>query len=484
MTIHARHFLILILPAALILSACIPASPAPASTLDQPTLTGTTGPIPAVTGTISSSPTLTPTLTPSIAVDPATLRGLSLQVWHAFTGGAGEFFASQVSQFNAANEWGIVVSQAGYGDYTTLFEAVNTSLESSGRTPELVAALPEQTLSWDASASIVDLSPYLSDPVWGLGNDSLAAIPRIFWAQDDLNGKQLGVPAQRSARFLFYNQTWAHELGFDNPPATADEFRRQVCAANASFRTDPSPQNDGFGGWIVDTDWQTSYSWLLAFGGGAVVSVPAGDVVNGNAYNFLTDPNQTALGFLKSLFDDNCAWLSEEPTPYDSFARRSALFVSGDLAEVPMAVESMSRLKNADEWTLVPFPGTSGSVLVTYGPSYSLLKSTPEKQLAAWLFTRWLLSPENQAGWVETTGLFPLLNSVLDLIGPYRTASPQWNAAVGDLSLAQGVPQLASWRKVRYVLEDGTRVIFLTGLTLDQIPSVLAEMDSTAKEIK
>ena len=140
-----------------------------------------------------------------------------------------------------------------------------------------------------------------------------------------LDGKQLGLPAQRSARFLFYNQTWAHELGFSSPPATADEFRQQACAANASFRTDTSPQNDGYGGWIVDTNWQTTYSWLLAFGGG---------VVDGDSYAFRTDPNLAALQFLKGLYDDNCAWLSTEPTPFDSFARRSALFVSGDLAEV------------------------------------------------------------------------------------------------------------------------------------------------------
>jgi len=406
-------------------------------------------------------------------VDPAALRGVSLQVWHAFAGGAYGVFANQVAQFNAVNEWGIVVTQTGYGDYVTLFDAVNAALESGG-TPDLVAALPEQTLSWDASASVVELSPYLGDPAWGPGSDVIADFPPVFWAQDNLDGKQLGVPAQRSARFLFYNKTWAHELGFDSPPATADEFRQQACAANASFRTDASPQNDGYGGWIVDTDWQTTYSWLLAFGGG---------VVDGNAYGFRTDPNLAALQFLKGLFDDHCAWLSTEPTPFDSFAGRSALFVSCDLAEVPMANESMSRLNNTDEWTLVPFPGTTGSVLVTYGPSYSVLKSTPEKQLASWLFARWLLSLENQAQWVEATGLFPLLNSVLDMIGPYRTASPQWDAAVGNLSLAQGVPQLASWRKVRYVLEDGTKVIFQTNIPVDQIPSVLTEMDSTAKEI-
>ena len=465
--IPARRPLLLVLLAALLLSACSPGTPTPASTLTLPADTGT--PVP--------TPTVTNTQVPPISVDPAALRGLDLQVWHAFAGAAEAVFTDQVTRFNAGNEWGIIVTPAGYGDYPTLFDAVNTALES-GPTPDLVAALPEQTLSWAASDSVVDLSPYVSDPVWGLGSDGIAGFRQVFWAQDILDGKQLGVPAQRSARFLFYNETWARELGFTSPPATADEFRRQACAANASFRLNASPQDDGYGGWIVDTDWQTVYSWLLAFGGGVVVSPPDGGVVDGNPYGFRTDPNLAALQFLKGLFDDNCAWISTEPAPFDSFARRSALFVSGDLAQVSATDAAMSSLNNKDEWTLLPFPGSDGSVVVTYGPSYSVLKSTPEKQLAAWLFARWLLSPENQVQWVDATGLFPLLNSIQE---PYP--SLQWQAAVGDLSQAQGVPQLASWRKVRYVLEDGTNFIFHTGLPVDQIPSILTEMDTTANEL-
>ncbi len=470
MHIQAQRILIFAAVALLLLSACSPGSnlPTPTPSLSVPSTT--------------SAPTLIPTLVPTLAGDPAALRGLTLQVWHAFAGGADAVFTSQVERFNSDNQWGIKVTQAGYGDYPTLFDAVNSALESGG-TPDLVAALPEQTLSWEASASIVDLSPYISDPNWGLGSDVVADFPPVFWNQDTLAGKQLGLPAQRSARFIFYNQAWARELGFEKPPVSADEFRQQACAANASFRVDSNTQNDGYGGFIMDTDWQTIYSWLLAFGGG---------VVDGTAYGFRTDPNLAALQFLKGLYDDNCAWLATDPNnpdvissgPYfDQFAERSALFVSGDLAGVPLAVESMTRIKNTDEWTVLPFPGPAGSVVVTDGPSFSLLKSTPEKQLAAWFFIRWLLSPENQAQWVEATGLFPLFHSVMDQVGPYRASYPQWEAAVGDLSMALGVPQLASWRKIRYLLEDGVKVIFQTNLPLDQLPSILIEMDSTAKAI-
>jgi ABC-type glycerol-3-phosphate transport system substrate-binding protein len=466
------RLLALSLLAALAFSACGTGSPTFGTNMaaSPAVIGGNSSPSPSP----NTAPSPTPTPLPSVGVDPAALHGLTIQVWHAFAGPAADLFTNRVAQFNADNQWGIVVTASDYGDYTSLFESMNTALDA-GKAPDLVDALPEQTLAWQALGKVVDLQPYLVDPQWGLGKEAIADIPSIFWSQDNVNGKQLGLPAERSARFIFYNQTWAHELGFANPPSTADQFRQQACAANASFLKDADPTNDGYGGWIVDTDWQTTYSWLLAFGGG---------VADGNTYGLRTDPNLAALQFIKGLFDSHCAWLSTEPTPFDSFARRSALFVSGDLAELPTEMESMKSLKNSDEWTVLPFPGTQESGLVAYGPSYTVLKSTPERQLAAWLFARWLLSPESQAQWVEATGLFPLRNSVMNMIGPYLLASPQWGTAVASLPQAQDVPQMASWRKVRYVLEDGMTVLFQENLPQDKLPALLVEMDAMAQELK
>jgi multiple sugar transport system substrate-binding protein len=466
MTKLPLRLLTLILLTGFIFSGCVPYSPTPATPTPLPVDTATTVP-PLI-------PSATATQFAPITLQASAIRGVAIQTWHAFSGAAADVFKQQTDLFNGTNQWGIVVNPTSYGDYPSLFYAVNNALGSASGRPDLVVALPEETLAWNASHSVVDLNPYLQDATWGLGNDAIADFPAVFWDQDRIHGVQLGVPAQRSARFLFYNQTWAHALGFSSPPQTMDEFRKQACAANASYRKDANLQNDGYGGWIVDTSWQTTYSWLLGFGGG---------VADGSAYGFRTDPNLAALRFIKQLFDDHCAWLSTEPTPFDSFARRSALFISGDLAEVTSIAGSMSLDKNHDEWTLIPFPGTTGRVIVAYGPSYSVLKTSPEKQLAAWVFTRWLLSPQDQAQWVEAAGLFPLRTSVLDQIGPYRSASPQWDAALDALSLAQGVPQLASWRNVRYVLEDGVDVIIRMNTPLDQIPSALTEMDAMAQEL-
>lgn len=477
LTPRSIHIACLTLLAAFVFSACGPAFSTSTPTLRQ----AQGGDSDLLTGAPSATPTpaTTPTPTQWIEVTPDSLRGIRIQVWHAFSGPAADVFTTQLAQFNTLNQWGIVVYQSAHGNYSTLFDSVDSALATI-RQPDLVVALPEQALTWEAKGAVVDLNPYVFDPTWGLTANEIADIPAVFWMQDQVDGQRLGVPAQRSARFLFYNQSWARELGFNSSPATVKEFRQQACAANAYYRKDAIKQNDGYGGWIVNSQADTVLAWLLAFGGG---------VVKDGNIRFATPANQSALEFLKGLYDENCAWISTEPNPYESFARRSALFVTGDLAEAPRLTQTLALLGNTDEWTALPFPGPNGTALVTSGSSYTLLQSSPEKQLAAqhslaaWLFVRELLSPENQAKWVEATGLLPLRFSALDHLEKYRSDHPQWNIAVGYIPEAQGTPQLASWRMAQHILGDGTEFIFRTNLAVEKIPSILNEMDATVEEI-
>ena len=144
---------------------------------------------------------------------------------------------------------------------------------------------------------------------------------------------------------------------------------------------------------------------------------------------------------------------------------------------------AMSAAGSSDEWTLIPFPGLDTPLVVGYGPSYTVLRSSPEEQLAAWLFTRWMLSVDNQASWVETAGLLPLRSSLMELVAPYRRAYPQWENAAGTLDLMKTAPELAAWRKVRYLLEDGVKTMFQVNLPLEGIPALLEEMQDTALDL-
>lgn len=411
------------------------------------------------------------TSAPAIPIQADALKGIKVHIWHAYMGSAADAFTNQLAAFNSTNEWGIVVYQTAYAGYSELLEAVNASLAGGG-SPDLVVLLPEQALT--LQRALVDLNRYIHEPQWGLSKTDLADIPSVFWMQDEVDGFRLGMPAQRTARLMVYNQAWASEMGFNTLPLTTDEFHQQVCAANNSKRLDADPGNDGYGGWIIDADPYTVLSWFYAFGGG---------VVNGDAYHFSSDENLAALTYVKGLYDSNCAYLSTEPNPYLSFANRSGLFATVNLEELDLLIEILSLAGNRDDWTVLPFPGDVAA-LVTFGSSYSLLKSNDAEQLAAWLFVRWLLAPENQAQWARTTGLFPLRISSLNLLADYRLAHPQWGAAVDLLPFAQGVPPRASWFQVRYVLGDGVSYLFRMNIPVENLDGILDEMDRLAQELE
>ncbi|HEX7234062.1 MAG TPA: extracellular solute-binding protein, partial [Nitrosospira sp.] len=225
----------------------------------------------------------------TVDVDPAKLRGTQINVWHPWFGTEASLFESQIAKFNSENEWGIVVNAQGQGNYSELFSQTSTALEDRSN-PQVVVALPEQAFSW--GDKVIDLNTYVNDPLYGLSAEDVLDFPPAVWDQETLDGKRFGVPAERTARFLLYNQTWARELGYPSPPVTSADFEQQACAAHRALGSDADPDNNALGGWIIDTNPMTPLSWLLAFGGGAQEE---------SGYRFLTPGNIAAFKFVKNL---------------------------------------------------------------------------------------------------------------------------------------------------------------------------------------
>ena len=142
---------------------------------------------------------------------------------------------SQVASFNTQNEWGIVVSAESKENYSELFSETEAALENSTY-PQIVIALPEQALNWDEH--VVDLGPYVNDPVYGWNAFEVSDFPLVVWRQDEVDGKRYGVPAQRTARLLLYNQSWARELGLTLRPRLPPTLNnRPVPRTKPSART-------------------------------------------------------------------------------------------------------------------------------------------------------------------------------------------------------------------------------------------------------
>ena len=403
-------------------------------------------------------------------VQKEALNGVEITVWAPWYGVELGILKTLVEEFNSENEWGIKVNLEGQVNFTNLYENVTASLPTLDK-PDLVIALPEHALEWSEGGVVTDLTPYVEDPLYGT---DAGDIPFVFWNQDKTGETRVAVPAQRTARFLVWNETWAGELGFDSAPDTPDDFKQQACRAQKSMLKDESPQNDFKGGWLVDTEAMTAYAWLLAFEGG---------ILDGSDYRFLTPNNIAAFKYLRELSEENCAWQTADAEIYTAFANRESMLVTASLEDLPEMARAMAAANSTDKWKVTSFPGEHEDTLIVYGSSYVILESTDAEQLASWLFVRWMLDNEQDARMVEATHLFPIRTSTVELLGGYGQTHPQWMQAVALLPQGEIQPQLASWRKVKVMIGDGFTHMYRISVPSGQVPAILAQMESVARDL-
>jgi multiple sugar transport system substrate-binding protein len=461
---------------AVLVSAC---QPSPASvTPGEPT------PTPKITTsqpellTLPAKPTPTPTTLPAPSVDPKNLNGITLQFWHPWSGALQGEVDAITAIFNQTNVWGIKVSVKAPGSSGALFDLLHGGLEN-GELPDVFASTTNQIFELqNNSGKVNNLDSYIFDSQWGLTSQEIADYPLIFWNSAQKGGQRLGIPAQRDVHVLFYNETWAKELGFFAPPDNPVAFRQQVCAAGKANGSDQDKANDGTGGWIINTDALTLLSWMMVFSEQKLPTVET------ESYNFNTPENQETYIYLRTLFENNCAWISRDLQPYNYFATRAALIYSGTLQDIARQARAQRNSGSTDQWKVIPYPaGERKPILLTSGTSYAMLKSSPEKQLAAWLFMRWMILPRNQVKIISATGLMPVNHSTSDGLIEYQNTYPQWAETLMMVPLLTEAPKLPSWRPVQNLIEDSGWQVFQTSLQAEQVADIPRQLDLMIADI-
>jgi len=430
----------------------------------------------------TATPTSTATPVSTLDVQAEDLNGLIISFWHPWSGAQGDVVQNLITEFNRSNEWGITVQATAYNGVSWLEEEVEAAL-SSGTLPDALVGYNFQVLHWDAYGGLLaDLNKYANDPIWGLSEAEQADFYPVFWNQDiarSTNGqpRRAGVPLQRSGLVLYYNQSYAYTLGFARLPETTFDLRMQACSAAEANARDGQTSNDGTGGWLITSQPSLLVSWIYAFGG--EITRP-----DGRGYQFNTPEVGQAFDYLKGLQDSGCAYQAIGADPASELAARRALFFAGSLSELPAVEAAFTQAGNRDSWTILPFPGADTSpVLVTYGLDLMIIRSETARELAAWLFTEWLVAPENQAWWATANRTLPVRQSALELLSEPMEESPHWAAALELLPLARSEPAYASWSVMRWALTDAMAALLDPAFTSGQIPDLQEALEQTALDI-
>jgi multiple sugar transport system substrate-binding protein len=346
-------------------------------------------------------------------LDPS---GALVIYWHALTGPDQDRLLEMIDDFNASNAWDITVVGEYQGALETIYDKVMVGLPTD-ELPSLVMSDPSFTAAYGSQEVAVPLPPYLESTAWGFSREELEDFFPSALASERLpqfRNEQYSFPGCRSLQVLYYNLDRLKELGYDAPPRTWEEFQELACAA--------SEPADGLFGFELGMD-SSLFTTLLATQEASPLN-PAS-----TAYTLGGDQGRAALGFLQDLIDNGCAvWETEAGTLADFSAGR-ILFTIDSTAALASYRSAIIEGANFD-WSLTHLPYSTREPLVAvYGTSTTILHSTPQEQLAAWLFVKWLAEPAQQARWAQSVGCFPTRRSALEEMETYLQEHPRYALA-------------------------------------------------------
>ena len=373
-------------------------------------------------------------------VDP---RGQTLAWWHQHSGSKGEALAALVSEFNSSNNCGITVDAQYQGSYNDIRDKMNASI-ATGELPGLVVGYQNDEAFYALAGGLTDITPYMTDSYWGVTAEELADFNPVFIKQSihpAFDNMRLGFPPSRSAEVIFFNLTWLKELGFSGSPTTPEDFKTMACAAAAA-------KGDGTGGFILRTDASGVAAWTYAFGGDILSA-------DGLGYEFNSQATLDSMAFLKSMFDEGCAYFHTEGYPDPAFAARQAIFTQGSTSGLPYYAEGTANAaiennRAPDEWGVTAIPHTTTEPWTNiYGGDVMIPATNPETQLAAWVFIKWFTQPEVMARWDQTSGYFPTRTSSIKFLADYIAQNAQYGEGLALLQHSKYEPQLISYQGVR-----------------------------------
>ena len=408
---------------------------------------------------------------PLAGVDP---RGQTVVWWHNHDDDPRvEFLAKYIAEFNATNECGITVEDQHQGSYDDIRDKMNAGI-ATGELPGLVVGYQNDQEFYALVDGLVDMNLYIDDPTWGLGDEKSDFFAAFLeqGVHPAFDNARLGFPPNRSMLMMFYNVTWLKELGFDgSPPETPDEMREMACAAAEA-------NGDGTGGLIIDTGASAFAGWVFAFGGNILNET-------GDGYTYNTPEVVNAMTFLKGMYDDGCAFIFDG-YPDPAFAARQTIFTTGSSSGMPyygsgVATVAEENGTEPDEWNVTALPHTTADpVQNIYGGDVMIPATTPETQLAAWIFIKYYTSPEVQADWVRASNYFPTRAATTEFLGDYLAENPQWAAAAELLPYGTYEPQLISYQGVR----DAANQAFNEIIQGADIQETLDNLNAEANELQ
>lgn len=391
------------------------------------------------------------------AIDSLDLSGRRIEVsfWHTQTGPKADKLNAIIEAFNSSQPR-VSVKPEFQGDYNALFKKLLSGV-AAGQTPDLAVSYPSMVSEYQSAGSVVRLDGYVNSARYGLTAAERDDYIKPYWDEGEYpeyNGSMLSFPFTKSLLVLYYNADKLRAVGLGKPPEqwTWDDFAA-ACRAVSGGDTK---------GWAIAVSASTFDSMVYSRGGRLISD-------DQKQWLFNQQPGVDSLAFYQTAVREGWGYrVSTANGDQADFAAGRAIFTlssSSGFAFYKSDVERGGRF----DWSVSVIPHGNGvsPTTVLYGGSLAIFRSSPEKQLASWLFLKHFSSPEVTADWSVATGYTPVRQSALasDRVQAEARSNPPYGVVVSTIA-QYGRPETSvrGTEDTRGFIEDAiTRVITDTG---------------------
>ncbi len=375
----------------------------------------------------------------------ADLMDSEVHVWHSLTGPKESVLLSLASRFEAES-YPRIRLRVEFHD--PVAKEALVAMEA-GHPPDVIIASADELAECLQRDAVVPLRSYVTDPTHGLSTAEQADLwPIALHATSVVSrtGQIYGLLLDCQATVMFYNTSWLKKLKISATPQSWEEFGTACTAAK--------DRKAGTAGCAFFPDGPVLVNWILGLGGSLVDAERQASALD-------SAEAITALSLLRNYAGEECLYCVSQPgANREDLSSQEVLFAFGsthELAAYSAAIMNAKTQKPRFDWSVAPMPHLAGQSTVTVqGSLLSVLRTSPRQQLAAWMFLKWLLRPENDAQWALATGALPLRLSSRNLpeMQAYLEQNPQYAAACELLAHAQPEPLLPNWSQIRSLLAD------------------------------
>ena len=407
-----------------------------------------------------TSPVTGRTAQPAGDVERELAGPVSITLWHAHTGSVARALQQQIDAFNTANGMGITVALAYQGNQEQLYRKTLAAIQAGGL-PEMSVGYESFVADYQKHDVVVDLDPYLRSRRHGLSQRSVEEIFATYLDANrfpQLGDRLLSFPFAKSLLVMYQNDDLLKAAG-QVSPRTWDEFERAARAATQKGRDGKTTRH----GWAVPISASAFNGWVVSRGG---------RLMSADNRTVAWDGREGAesLRLVQRLVAEGVAYVPKGFDHQADFGAGRVAFLHDSSTVRPFLAAALPK-DRAPAWSIAGIPQSDPArpKTVQFGPNLIAFTSTPDKQLASWLFMRWTSEADRTAAWANASGYLPLRRTAADdaQLRSSWAKDAQGRTAFELTSTALPEPNVRGQQDIRAVIEE-----LLTGISTGRLTDV------------